>query len=472
VLRISFSVKGRNASALEKLDKLVISIPRTGNLPNGTALHDIKATIEKGRLSEDTEKTSTDFRMEGHVLVRPGTDFKLTGVPHKLLATADGFEQISPQDLTDDSLTAAYYSPNKILSVVVELSPGPANNLGVGGVAGQTTAKNASAFPDLSLLRGGLNYALWAFGLLGICLLCLWVFLVLVTKLLGLQGLELGIVKLVPWIAKWLVRPFRYQVIYGVEYRRRGQTDLSAEQPSLEIVLRNMSESLDRLLQPGNAVNRAPLLQDLNEHLTKLAGSNLAATGAEQYLNSFKANLALLIERAGKDASLDPSITYAIDSAIIAAVKELKDHLRDNPLISPTTGGASTPNSNDTQLIRRNLGSRQMARISYDQLLKDQIPTCKPTYLEADAKSSILGKLADNNVYLLQAASSQAPFVLFIDEASSGKLGWAFPNPARNFNRSTLQDVFPTLSEQQFNDAKDQIEPVEVCKVGEGRWKI
>ncbi len=111
----------------------------------------------------------------------------------------------------------------------------------------------------------------------------------------------------------------------------------------------------------------------------------------------------------------------------------------------------------------------ERARAFYRRLLDHQPVECKPIYLETDAKSSILEKLADDNVYLVQVASSMAPFILFSD---GEPFGWVFPNPSLAFDRSTLKDIFPELNEAQFNDAREQIEPVVVNKIDEGRWKV
>jgi hypothetical protein len=105
-------------------------------------------------------------------------------------------------------------------------------------------------------------------------------------------------------------------------------------------------------------------------------------------------------------------------------------------------------------------------------LLNREPSSANPIYLEVDASSSLLGRLADSNIYLSQVGSSQATFILFPDEGNDANVGWVFPNPALVFKEPALKDVFPTLTEAQFNGAKEQIEPVRLRQVGERRWKV
>jgi hypothetical protein len=108
-------------------------------------------------------------------------------------------------------------------------------------------------------------------------------------------------------------------------------------------------------------------------------------------------------------------------------------------------------------------------RSAYWNLLNREPVTSEPIYLNVEAARSIAGRLEDANVYLSEVNHSQGAFVLFTD---SNKSGWLFPNPKVSYRQAALKDVFPALTQAEFEDSKESIQPKRVRKVEEGRWMV
>jgi len=112
---------------------------------------------------------------------------------------------------------------------------------------------------------------------------------------------------------------------------------------------------------------------------------------------------------------------------------------------------------------------KERAHHSYLKLANRETPDHEPLYVEAHTKTTLFGKMADSTVYLAQATHRQSAFVLFTED---DKYGWVFPHPMLAFRKTTLKDVFPNLTEEVFDGAKERIEPVPVVRVDESRWKV
>jgi hypothetical protein len=477
---LRISITDRDAKTPVKNVK--ISIPRQGTNNKRQALYEIHATIRSGKLVQ--AETSSGFQMDNGVLVRSSTDFELTQTPHRLIVLADGFVQPSPIDLSNDAFKQALSNQGKVLPIPVELAGAPSANTKAGTTGANPTPSPSPSPVDSSgpaavsssfepLLRGlisGLNYAFWVLGLLVFCLVSFWISLVLLAKAFQKDSIERRILRLAPLLAQGFVRPFGFRLGYFLAYK----TELSPP----EIYLRSINESLVRLLEPNIAMTGPETaLQNINDKLAKLAGPNAAAIGIQKDLDGIKTSLAQLSSRnapASREMQNYDSLKRAIMEAVDEALKGFKLAALDASSVSGMDAGIDLrPDAEkDTPQTRRDSTYGQRAKTFYQRLLDHQPLDCKVIYLEAVVKGSIFGKLADDNVYLSQVGSSQAPFVLFIDDSSNGTGGWVFPNPAQAFDSSTLKDVFPRLNEAQFNDAKEQIEPVVVRKVDERRWKV
>lgn len=112
---------------------------------------------------------------------------------------------------------------------------------------------------------------------------------------------------------------------------------------------------------------------------------------------------------------------------------------------------------------------KERAHQSYLKLANRETPDQEPFYVEVPTKSTLFGKLADATVYLTNATHRGAAFVLFTED---DKLGWVFPNPMLSYRKASLKDVFPDLTEEVFDAAKERIEPVQVVRADEARWKV
>lgn len=118
--------------------------------------------------------------------------------------------------------------------------------------------------------------------------------------------------------------------------------------------------------------------------------------------------------------------------------------------------------------VVRSLPFEERARSSYLKLTNREQPEIKPLYADADTKSTPLWKMADSTVYLRQKGHRQAAFVLFTED---DRWGWVFPNPLV-FSGNELKEVFPGLTEAEFESARDKVRPVAVSRVGDARWKV
>jgi hypothetical protein len=109
------------------------------------------------------------------------------------------------------------------------------------------------------------------------------------------------------------------------------------------------------------------------------------------------------------------------------------------------------------------------AQSSYRKLINKTLVSPDPVYLDVEGARSAAGKLQDSNVYLTPANSSQGPLVLFSD---GGTIGWVFPNPKVAFRPAALKDVFPSLSEIEYETARENVHPMNVRRLEGGRWLV
>lgn len=454
------------------IPKVQISIPRQGMNEHRDTLQEIRATLPDGALE------------------RTDTDFELTGKPHQLIIVkADGYVTGPPTELSDDRMRTDFANPNRLLEIQVELAKESASNPGAANVstAGSTPDQTGRGSPEGTRkesehltaqswprrVLAGLNYGVWVWGAMTLLLIGAWILLLVVSRWFFEDITELRIANCAPWLSGVAIRPFGYRINYSLKYRRRGQADVSSER---DICLRNMGEALAKLADRNvAALSIQGYVNQFGENLTSLVNPGGVA-GGDGYINDIKTQISELAksQRDPRDVSggLDETTKYAIDAAITAAVANLKPPPQNtsspqNAVSEPVT---SPMIAAEIDVVRQNANDHA-AKASYRQLLIHQSPPIRPAYLETDVSSSIEGKLTDEGIYLVHVASSQAPFVLFAEEAE-GKVGRVFPNPALAFDRSTLKDVFPGLNETQFNEAKELIQPIIVRKADERRWRV
>jgi hypothetical protein len=466
---LRISVAGKDKAVVDNWE---VSILRDGTLPGGTQLKEIKAAVEKGKINQD--KTSADFKLDGSTLFRPETDFQLTGKPHKVTVRAEGFELLT-KDISDDDLKKASLRDDTVLTIPIELttnstlitanSPAPDNNTTPPKTEGDPTGP----FGFSKQVFSKLNYTFWLLGLVIFCLFAGWVLLGILARIFHKYGPEKWILRLPPLLARGLVWPFGFRLEFSLNYK----TELPARP---EVLLRKINDDLAELCKTSAVPNKPRTeAEKIVDNLARLSWSN-GAESWKGYLDGIRASLMELSTRnprspqePRKDDSLKSTLKDAVKEALFEGgfvpQESAADEKEAGSLAEKSV--ASLP-----QQTRPDHSHKHRAKASYQLLLNHQPVDCKRFFLEADAKGSILGRLADDSVYLMQVGSSQAPFILFLDDNDDGTTGWVFPNPAQGFDKSTLRDVFPTLSETEFNDSKEGIEPAAVIKDGDRRWRV
>lgn len=88
-------------------------------------------------------------------------------------------------------------------------------------------------------------------------------------------------------------------------------------------------------------------------------------------------------------------------------------------------------------------------------------------YLSAEKSASKAG-LKDRVDFLKEVANRQGTFILFTD----GDKGWVLPNPSVPYRPNALASLFPNLRRDEYDNFRQNIEPVFVVRVGNGRWKV
>lgn len=467
---LSISVAGKDKATPDSWE---ISILRDGTLPGGTQLKEIKAVVEKGKINP--QKTSPNFELDGSILRRPETDFQLTRTLHKITVRADGF-QLFTKELSDDDLRQAFSRQDKILEIAVELTSASTNTT----IPTPTSPDNGTKsnekdvfarLLDFSKQIGGkLHYAFWLLGLVGVSLFLGWVVLVLLTRVFHKYGVERRTLQLAPWLARGLIWPFGFRLTFSLNHK-----DML---PDSVLLLQTINRDLFQLREISNVARPAsPEPRNIVRSLANLANSNIGAPEIQGYLEGIEASLVELSNRkpatateAPKDDSLKSTVKDAVKEAFLEGGFVPKHSGSGGEKDAGAVAGETVASPHKQPLPDHSHEAR--AKVFYQLLLNHQPLDCKPIFLEADAKGSILGRLADDSVYLMQVGSSQAPFIVFLDDNDDETTGWVFPNPAQAFDKSTLRDVFPSLSEAEFNETKEGIEPAAVIKDGEKRWRV
>jgi hypothetical protein len=113
---------------------------------------------------------------------------------------------------------------------------------------------------------------------------------------------------------------------------------------------------------------------------------------------------------------------------------------------------------------------QEIAQSAYRKLARGTIHVLpEPIYLNAEANSSPMDMLGASKVYLEEVYNKQGTFVLFKD--ADGK-GCVFPNPKLKFRQQALIPLFPALTESQFGNDKENIQPVFAIRVDVNRWEV
>lgn len=92
----------------------------------------------------------------------------------------------------------------------------------------------------------------------------------------------------------------------------------------------------------------------------------------------------------------------------------------------------------------------------------------EPLFVVLDIDSSARGSaIGETKRHFNEFGSKQSAFVIF---SEGEKDGWIFPNPRISFTEA-MKYVFPDLSYENFEEAKDRVEPQRVHSVSQGAWE-
>jgi len=137
---------------------------------------------------------------------------------------------------------------------------------------------------------------------------------------------------------------------------------------------------------------------------------------------------------------------------------------RQNPTIAPD----KTPRVGTAKVVHSQ--GRANAVAAYRKLSRDglrDLPV-EPLFVVLDLDSSARGSgIGETNRHFNQSESKQSAFVIFPE---GEKEGWIFPNPIFSFTEA-MKYVFPDLSYENFEEAKDRVEPQRVHSVSQGAWE-
>ena len=94
--------------------------------------------------------------------------------------------------------------------------------------------------------------------------------------------------------------------------------------------------------------------------------------------------------------------------------------------------------------------------------------TVEPLFVVLDIDSSARGSaIGETKRHFNHSESKQSAFVIFPE---GEKDGWIFPNPRFSFTEA-MKYVFPDLCYENFEEAKDRVEPQRVHSVSQGAWE-
>jgi hypothetical protein len=92
----------------------------------------------------------------------------------------------------------------------------------------------------------------------------------------------------------------------------------------------------------------------------------------------------------------------------------------------------------------------------------------EPLFVVLDIDSSARGSaIGETKRHFNHSESKQSAFVIFPE---GEKDGWIFPNPRFSFTEA-MKYVFPDLNYENFEEAKDRVQPQRVHSVSQGAWE-
>lgn len=147
-------------------------------------------------------------------------------------------------------------------------------------------------------------------------------------------------------------------------------------------------------------------------------------------------------------------------------VKTLSEQIKQSGTLTKTEDYRTTQAESYSEPANR-IRSETDARNAYRRLMSGDASGDAFIYLRAEGGTA-LGALEDKFIYLAED-NSQGAFVLMLTSDSSGLV---FPNPGLRFRQSALSPLFPTLTEDEFERNKENIQPCPARKFKEGFWRV
>ena len=229
-------------------------------------------------------------------------------------------------------------------------------------------------------------------------------------------------------------------------------------------------------------LSRAEAIDRLNELLEEKTGIGLQAinswieetTLALQHHTKSEAARKNALRRAqnlkikfGVASAVVEALAVRTNSSEVGAGTSAKDtsHTEDRPtrdLHRAVSGFQEIPA--DAKKIDQGQSS---AKSFYRHLISGGTVSNDLLYLSAEKSASKTG-LKDRVDFLKEVANKQGTFILFTD----GDKGWLLPNPSVPYRPNALASLFPNLKRDEYDNFRQNIEPVFVVRAGNGRWKV
>ena len=137
---------------------------------------------------------------------------------------------------------------------------------------------------------------------------------------------------------------------------------------------------------------------------------------------------------------------------------------RSNPTPTPpdVTPTVATHRREPLNLVSASAAYRKLSLDGYRDL------PIEPLFVTLDMDSSARGSaIGETKRRFNQSESKHSAFVVFPQDQNEG---WIYPNPQISFTEA-MKYVFPDLNYENFEDAKDRVEPRKVRSVSESAWE-
>jgi hypothetical protein len=432
------------------------------------------AIVEVDRKGEKNEKGGALDQIKGStnadgLYVTPGRAkfFELSGKPHRVTVTIPGVDELLQQEISDDNLRAAATKGELVVTFGVKSPDAVKIKLN-----GRVTSANGQPIPkaEVSLLKSDGST---------------------VTKITTGDDGKYELYSQSPLSDETLqvfiaATNFETQV-KAIHFRdlRRGEENPLAIDVSL--APQKTDSTIDALLTilryswiPALFLIAAVLGFVARPFLEKLKGTFEARdqlTASEQYFKGLSSAVESVKQSTLTKSDLRIELTTFVD-LVASAVKNAQ------PVVPANDGSSGRHDTNqrsndgnapsyrptyDSQEYELPKSGVEGAQSSYRRLLNKTLEST-PVYLDVEGARSAGGKLEDGAVYLTQVSTTQSPLVLFSDD--DGNAGWVFPNPKVAFRQAALKDVFPNLSEADYEGAKETLQPMTVRRLHDGRWRV